>query len=226
MQPLLLLHGALGSREQFDAFIPKLKDHYELHTLDFEGHGDAGPTDSSFRIEYFAENILGYLDEHGLEQINIFGYSMGGYVALTLARDYPDRLNKIATLGTILKWDREVARRECRFLYPEKIKEKVPHFGERLRSRHGYRWEKVVNQTREMLEDMGTEPPIKSKDWEYLDTPIRIHIGDRDTTAGINETIEVYRKIPKASLCVLPASDHPISEIKQHILLSSLFDFF
>jgi len=136
MDPLLLLHGALGTKQQFDELVPRLKKHADVYRISFEGHGSAGPVSSPFRIEYFVENVLGFMDEHKLQQVNIFGYSMGGYVALALAKEYPQQVNKIATLGTILQWDQAVARKECRYLDPEKMEQKVPKFVSLLDERH------------------------------------------------------------------------------------------
>ncbi len=226
MNPLLLLHGALGSKDQFDRLIPKLEDHFELHTLNFEGHGQAGPTDSPFRIEYFSENVLGYLDEHGIEEINIFGYSMGGYVALNLAKEQPESVHKIATLGTILQWDEEVAELESSHLYSNKIKEKVPLFADQLKERHLYGWEKVVDKTRKLVQNLGEDPVIKKDDWKTIKHSIRLHVGDRDTTAGIDKTIEIYKKMDYADLAVLPKTGHPLSEVNQPVLVASLLDFF
>lgn len=226
MNPLLLLHGALGSKDQFDSLTPKLEEHFEIHTLNFEGHGQAGPTDSAFRIEYFSENVLGYLDEHDIREINIFGYSMGGYVALNLAKEQPESIHKIAILGTILQWNEEIAELESRHLYPEKIKEKVPLFADQLKERHLYGWEKVVDKTRELVQKLGEIPVIEKDDWQAIKHNIRLHVGDRDTTAGLDKTIEIYRKMDYADLAVLPKTGHPLSEVNQPVLIASLVDFF
>lgn len=224
--PLLLLHGALGSQDQFDEITDVISGDRDIYRLNFEGHGQAGPTDSPFRIEYFVENVLGFLDEHGLEAVNIFGYSMGGYIALVLAKEYPKLVNRVATLGTILQWDEEIARRECRYLDPEKIIEKVPHFAEQLNNRHPSGWQRVVDRTREMLQHLGSHPVIREQDWKELHQPIRLHVGDGDNTAGLNHTIEVYRKIDHAELCVLPGSGHPMAEVNHNILKASINNFF
>lgn len=224
--PLILLHGALGTLEQFDFLLPELKGHFEVHRLNFEGHGEAGPTDSAFRMSYFAENVLGYLDEHGIDEANFFGYSMGGYVAMVLAKTHPERVGKVATLGTILQWDEQVAERECRYLHPSKIKEKVPHFAEQLKKRHLSGWERVVNRTRDMLQYLGVNPDIKESDWGSINCPLRFHIGDRDTTAGLDATTAIYRKTENSELVVLPKTGHPIIEADKDFLILSLKQFF
>ncbi|MEL7833184.1 alpha/beta hydrolase [Fodinibius sp. Rm-B-1B1-1] len=223
---LLLLHGALGTLEQFDFLVPQLKEHFVVHRINFEGHGDAGPTDSPFRISYFAENVLGYMDEHGIEAANFFGYSMGGYVALVLAKNHPQRVKKVATLGTILQWNEKIAEQECQYLHPGKIKEKVPHFAEQLKERHLSGWERVVNNTRDMLQYLGVNPEIESEDWKHITCPLRFHIGDRDTTAGLADTAEIYQKTEKSELVVLPKTGHPITEADKDYLMLSLEKFF
>ena len=55
---LLLLHGVLGTSTQFKQLIPLLKDKYDVHTLDFEGHGSSPPQNRPFRSKHFAENVL------------------------------------------------------------------------------------------------------------------------------------------------------------------------
>lgn len=223
---LILLHGALGSLEQFDFLVPEIKEHFEVYRLNFEGHGEASPTESPFRMSYFVENVLGYMDEHSIEAANFFGYSMGGYVALGLAKNHPERVNKVATLGTILQWNEKVAERECKYLHPSKIKEKVPHFAEQLKERHLSGWERVVNNTRDMLEYLGAKPEIKLDEWKQINCPLRFHVGDRDTTAGLAETIEIYKKTEKSELVVLPKTGHPIIEVDKDFLILSLKKFF
>jgi pimeloyl-ACP methyl ester carboxylesterase len=224
--PLVLLHGALGNKQQFDNILPELKQHFDVYRLDFEGHGESGATDSPFRIDYFAENVLGLLDVHEIGKANFFGYSMGGYVALSLAKENPDRVHKIATLGTILRWDKEIAKRECGYLNPPKMKEKVPHFVEQLNERHSSGWERVVDHTREMLQHLGHNPVIKDQDWNRIDQPVRFHAGDRDTTINMEETIDIYKKMDDAELCVLPGTGHPIEGANTSVLVASLIEFF
>lgn len=223
---LILLHGALGTKEEFHELLPKLSKRFELHPLTFEGHGEERSISRPFRIDHFVENVLGYLNEKNITQTNIFGYSMGGFVALTLAKHQPDRVKKVSTLGTVLQWSKEVADRECGFLNPEVIEKKVPHFAKELKKRHPNGWKKVVHNTREMLQYLGTHPDLVERDWDNIQIPTRFHVGDRDATAGLASTIEVYTKMQEAELSVLPGTPHPFDQVNKEKLAYSLKEFY
>jgi len=225
MNPIIFLHGALGTAEQLHPLTAKLNDNDRIHRFSFEGHGEAAEKDRPFRIEYFADNTLSYMDQHEIDQADFFGYSMGGYVALYLAKYYPKRVGRVATLGTVLKWSPEKSSDETAFLDTDKIEEKVPKFARMLEEQHPEDWRKVVLKTKELLRYLGENPNIKDVEWKSINHPIRIHIGDSDATAGLNDTIQVYNVIPNAQLVVLPNSYHPIHKVDTKILAQSLNEF-
>ena len=91
---LVVLHGALGAIAQFGALIARLQGSVRIHTLDFEGHGNAPPRGRPFRIRHFADNVVEVLDRERILCADFFGYSMGGYVALQLALQAPHRVGR------------------------------------------------------------------------------------------------------------------------------------
>ena len=227
MTNLLLLHAALGARAQFDPHRAALAQDFSVHSLDFEGHGAEGPTARPFRIETFAENVVAYLDAHAIEMIDIFGYSMGGYVALYLARVLPARIGAIFTLGTKLRWDQQTAEREVRMLDARKIREKVPHFARALEERHsGAGWESVLEKTAEMMLALGTNSPLDDDDFRAIAHRVRIGVGDRDATVRAEESAGVYRLLPNAELEVFPRTGHPIERVSTSRLTASIGEFF
>lgn len=225
---LLLLHGALGARDQFALLAPCLVERFEIHSLDFEGHGSNLLPARPFRIEHFAENAHDYLMQCHLERVNIFGYSMGGYVALLLAKTHPHLVANIATLGTKFKWGKDIAAREIAFLDPQKIKTKVPQFAQTLAARHAIAgWEHVVERTREMMLDLGERGGIISpQDLASLTQRVRIMIGDRDTTVTLDESVASYRALANGELQISPNTPHPFEKVSVTQLANSLSDFF
>ncbi|TSA49473.1 MAG: alpha/beta fold hydrolase [Sphingobacteriales bacterium] len=137
--PLILLHGAIGATSQFNSFTDLLSQSFTIYTFDFEGHGQRPFNNRPFRIEHFAENLSEFIEEYQLQPADIFGYSMGGYVALYLAATRPEYIHHIYTLATKFDWDTETATKESAHLNPEKLKEKVPQFAHALELRHLHR---------------------------------------------------------------------------------------
>jgi len=226
MSSLIFLHGALGTEKQLHPLISEMHGAEHVYTLTFEGHGSEEIPDRPFRIENFAENVLRYMDEQNIDTANIFGYSMGGYVALYLAKTAPERVGKIATLGTVMTWSPEKAASETKLLNPNKIEEKVPAFAKMLDSEHPKGWKDMVLKTKDLLEHLGDHPTLSTEDFREIDHPVRIHIGDRDSTADLNETVKVYGQMKKAELSVMPATPHPIQKVDTVRLADSLDDFF
>jgi pimeloyl-ACP methyl ester carboxylesterase len=224
---LLLLHGAIGSKDQFATLVPLLSPAFDLHLLDFEGHGAAPPRSRPFSIEHFAENVLDYLEQHSIERAHIFGYSMGGYVACVLARSRPGVVASVATLGTKFYWAAEIAEREAALLDPQKIATKVPHFARTLAERHtAAPWEQVLDNTRELLRSLGQTGGLRPPDVAGIEQRVRVMIGDRDATVSMAETLDIYKALPLGELEVLPATPHQFERVPLDRLAYTLTQFF
>lgn len=213
MKHILLLHGALGSLEQFDKLQTQLSVNFIVHTFNFSGHGGLKIPKSGFSIELFATDVLNYLDEKNISSINIFGYSMGGYVALHVAAHYPERIKSIFTLATKFDWSEASTSREVKMLNPEMMEKKIPSFVEILQEVHApTEWKDVVQQTATMMQRL-SENPLVENDFEKIKIPVRLAVGDRDTMVMINETEKTYRALKLSSLLVLPNTTHPIEKV-------------
>jgi pimeloyl-ACP methyl ester carboxylesterase len=225
MQHLILLHGAIGGSEQLAPLAEKLKKQFVVHNLNFPGHGGSA-LPSHFSISGFAEFVKQYCDRQNIQQACFFGYSMGGYVAMYLASRYPGLTLKIVTLATKFHWDEETASKEVNMLQPEKIEQKLPQFAETLRQRHAPNdWKEVLKKTGSMLVEMGTDSPLKREDLAMLDFPCLVMLGDRDKMVTLEETLDVYKRLPDGQLAVLPATPHPIEGVGAETLLFMLRRF-
>ncbi|MFN7117799.1 MAG: alpha/beta fold hydrolase [Saprospiraceae bacterium] len=222
---ILFLHGALASRAQFSDLTPLLGERFDIHTLNFAGHGSF-VSEEPFSMELFIENVLHYLEKRQLENVNIFGYSMGGYVACLLAKEHPERVSKVVTLGTKFHWDIETAVNETAMLIPENIEQKVPRFAQTLMDRHGSYWQSVVQRTRELLWSLGEQGGFKLDDAAKIRQPIRLMLGDRDKTVTMEETLAIFQALPHGELEVLPNTGHPFEKASPTRLAQTLHDFF
>lgn len=214
MNKLLLLHGALGARTQFEKLSHLLKESFDVHSINFTGHGGSVIPTEPFSIQMFAGDIINWLDENNIGKINIFGYSMGGYAAMYLAKHHPEKVNKIFTLATKFEWSEEISAREVKMLDAAKIKEKVPQFAKELRSRHSpQNWETVLGKTSEMMINLGKKNELTFDDISTIECCIQIGIGDRDKMVSLEESIAAYRSLKNGELQVLPNTPHPLEQV-------------
>jgi len=224
---LLLLHGVLGTSTQFKQLIPLLKDKYDVHTLDFEGHGSSPPKNRPFRSKHFAENVLEYMKMNAVKAADIFGHSMGGHIGLYLARFYPKRIKRVFTLGTKFVWTPEIAKKENAFLDPKKLTEKVPQYAIELRGRHAAcGFEKILEKVREMNVSIGKKNELNDEDIQKINKKVRIGVGDRDYMASIEESVNVYRLLQHGELQIFPDTQHPLERVSFPNLAYSILNFF
>lgn len=211
--PLLLLHGALGSEGQMLNFKRILNERFQADVLTFSGHGKRSTEDVSFSIEQFASDVLDFMDSHKKRQVNIFGYSMGGYVALYLARFFPERVNKIMTLGTKFLWTPDAALKEVKMLDPSMLEEKVPDFVDMLKKIHGSEnWGKVVQKTASMMTRMGLQNPISDSDFVLITNPVLLTLGDLDKMVSKAETERIQGLIKGSNVLILENTVHPFEK--------------
>ena len=226
MWNLLLLHGAIGSIDQFNSLSKELSLEFLTYTFNFPGHGGEPIPQSGFSIQLFAEATLAFMDKNNLEKISIFGYSMGGYVGLYLAKNFPERIEKLFTLATKWQWTLENAERESKMLNPTIIKEKVPKYADSMLQLHGAKWEILMEKTAAMMVELGANPTFKNSDFETIETPVLVGVGDKDVMVSLDETIQVYRSLPNAQLLVMPNTTHPIDRINLRLLTCQIHSFF
>ncbi|MFZ4544135.1 MAG: alpha/beta fold hydrolase [Saprospiraceae bacterium] len=223
---LLLLHGALGSKKQFEPLKDLLSGSFEVYDLNFEGHGGRA-TDKKFSIELFSENVVQFMDENKIEKINIFGYSMGGYVALKTAINYPARIGKIITLGTKFKWDEASTLKEVGMLNPVTIEEKVPHFAAKLKDEHEpLDWKEVVKKTAEMMRGLADGKAIKDESIAAIIQSVTIGLGSEDRMVSISESEQTANLLPNGKFMVLHGEPHPFEKVNTDQLCAWIRELF
>jgi len=220
MKHLLLLHGAAGAKDQFEPIIPSLSGVYQVHAINFSGHGGENSRASTFSIALFAQDVLHYMAVKQLETVDIFGYSMGGYVALYIARYYPEKIGKIITLASKLHWDEAIAAKEIKLLNAATIQQKVPAFAQQLAARHGSQhWETVLEKVSNMLLELGNANTLQLHDYNHITHPVLLLLGDRDKMVSMDETVAVFKQFPYAQMAVLPGTPHPIEQVNVPVLV-------
>lgn len=225
MKNLLLLHGALGHTDLFNPYLEEMSKHFTIHTFLFSGHGKTQLPENGITVEKYTEELINYLEQNNLENVDILGHSMGGYVALYGALQYPGKINSVMTLGTKFNWTEEQALRESKMLDPEVILSKIPKYAEQLENQHGTKWKQLLPSIAGMMISLGKNPPLNEKSLSMTDIPVQIMVGDLDQMVSIEESINAFRSIPNAKLAILPDTKHPLERVRPNLLLGLMKDF-
>lgn len=213
MKDLILLHGALGHPDQFNLLIAPLKEYFTIHTLLFLGHGDHH-REENFTIDDLVEQLNEFIFQKKIEQPLVFGYSMGGFVALSHALKYPKVIASIMTLATKFKWNEEIALKETHFLNPSVIEDKVPKYAQQLANIHGdSSWKNLLLQTAEMMLDIGRYSSLKEAALSKIEIPVQVMVGDQDKMVSIEETEWAFKQLPNSRMVVLPHTFHPFEKV-------------
>jgi pimeloyl-ACP methyl ester carboxylesterase len=214
MRPILLLHGALGSKSQLDPLQKALEAcGYRVYAMNFSGHSGQA-FENGFGIETFSQDVLHFLNEKELEQVDIFGYSMGGYVALWFAHVYPHRVGKIIALGTKFDWSPESAEKEIRKVDPDKIEEKIPAFARILEHRHlPNDWKELLYKTGDMMLKLGNRPLLTFEILQTIKHDVLILLGDLDDMADLMHSKKVAEALPHGKFSALEKTPHPIERV-------------
>lgn len=221
MKPkLLLLHGALGSKKQFNTIEKELEQHFDIHIINFEGHG-GDDSSKDFSIDLFTSNVIDYLNTNSIEKIDVFGYSMGGYVALNVATKIPERIGRIIILGTKFDWNLESAAKEVKMLNPKKIEEKIPQFAEKLKKDHYPQdWKQIMKKTADMMLGMGQGKKIVDEDFKKIEHQVTLGVGNQDNMVSFKESEYIANLLPNSKLIQLEGVKHPIDTISKEKLIN------
>lgn len=226
--PLLLLHGGMGSIEDFALCIPGLAKNFRVIAVDSPGQGRSELADS-LSYELMAEYMSHLIDQLKLDSAYAMGWSDGGNTALILGHNRPDKIKKVVVSGanytlkgypSILNdttdWESEINSPEFAVQFKDGIDQYLS-FCPTPRD-----WRKVLIDLNKMWrQEIYFSPEVLTG----LEIPVMIVLGDKDTVT-LEHGIEMYRMIRGSRFCVLPATSHRVFHEKAPLINQIAIDFF
>jgi pimeloyl-ACP methyl ester carboxylesterase len=117
---VLLLHGLGATKASFYDTAAALSRGYRVHALDLPGFGSSSkPATAPYNPAYFAESVLGVMDQLGVERAHVVGNSLGGRVAIEVGLRAPERVHGLALLCPAVAFIRRGLHPVVRLLRPE-----------------------------------------------------------------------------------------------------------
>lgn len=204
-EPLLVLHGYLGSSQDWAVLPAEWREQFQLIAPDLRGHGRSSNPLSIFRHDESARDMIALLDHLGIGSFKGLGVSGGGNVLLHLATRQPDRVKTMVLVSATSYFPAQA--RPLMRAYPSNVPDDQR---EVLRRRHPG----GELQLRALLagavafaesyDDMNLTPPLLST----IQARTLIVQGDRDPFYPVEISVEMARAIPRSSLWIVPDAGH------------------
>jgi len=213
--PIVFLHGGLS---YFDsAFVKQLAYFSTFRTvigIDQRGHGHSPDNDQAFSYRQMADDTAALLKMLDVGPVDVVGHSDGGNVGLLLARHYPQLVRRLVISGANARGDydgvlaylrfRMMSNREFAAAVPPGTRERYA----RVSPDGTQHWTTVLAKTQDLW---GTRVVLSPADLAAIQAPVRVMAGDHDVIS-LEQTAEIYRGLPHADLCILPATGHATME--------------
>jgi 3-oxoadipate enol-lactonase len=99
-EPLVLVHGLAYDRYGWGRFPDLLAERFRVVLIDNRGVGESDAPEGPYAVAQMAADVVAVLDDAGIERTNLFGVSLGGFIAQEVALTYPGRLAKLVLAST------------------------------------------------------------------------------------------------------------------------------
>ena len=152
----------------------------------------------------------------------VFGYSMGGYVALYAYLHFNLPLAGLITLGTKYDWNPDSSQTEAGRLNPEKIEEQFPDWAAKLSNAHGPYWKNLMRKTADMMLELGKQPLLNKVNLSLVNFPVCVMRGEKDKMVSLAESKSMTAAMPYAVYEELPNQPHPIDRLDAALLASCI----
>lgn len=217
-EPVVLVHGLGASAEDWRNLAPYLaKAGFRVLMPDLLGYGRSPrPADFSYSVRDEAGLVLGFMDALGLKQVDLGGWSMGGWIVQIVAGQAPERVRRLmlfdsAGLYAAPDWDthlftpttaKQLAQLQ-NLLTPHP--DAIPGFVSRdiLRVTRQRGW--VVQRA---MASMLTGRDVTDSLLPQLKMPVLIAWGSEDRTLPVDQAQKMHRLMPQSQLDVVAGCGH------------------
>ncbi len=214
-EPLVLLHGAHMNIETMGRIVPMLAQTHRVYALELQGHGRTTDIDRPITYENLADDVAAFMDAVALTKADVFGYSMGGGVALQVGIRHPGKVDQLIVASA--PYDASGWQPAYQELIPQMTPEMFAQFEED--------WRKLSPNPEgfaafiDKMIALEHEPIAWGAEVAALKAPTLLIAGDADVVT-LEQTVAMFRllgggvmgdmgvPLPASRLAILPATSH------------------
>jgi pimeloyl-ACP methyl ester carboxylesterase len=211
--PLIMMHGWGQNLRALQPMAELLADKAQIHVLDLPGFGKTPPPPEDWNTTQYADRVLAYLDEQGIDRTDLLGHSFGGRVSMRLAHKYPDRVRSIIMINSGGLQRQRTFQQQLRGKWIKTMRNafKVsPVNRQELLNWHSQKYGSRDYLNAGVLQ--GTLVKTVSEDVteivKQIQAPVLLLWGEADTETPVEMAHRYHSLFPKSELITVPRRDH------------------
>lgn len=215
--PVVLLHGGLTDTRDFAGNLGTLATRFRLYLPERRGHGHTADVEGPITLELMAQDTAAFLDKIVGGSAHLVGYSAGAAVALRVALDRPDLVDRLVLISCAFHRDGMVVLPSADAKPPPQL---VAAYAEV--SPDGAEHFPVV--VAKIARTVAEEPGMAAADLSAATCRTLVMAGDDDIVT-LDHTLELYRGLPNGELTIIPRASHLLLFEKPELCTSLVTDF-
>lgn len=206
-KPFVLLHGGVyGYIDEFEPFIGKLADDYQVICIATRGHGKSEIGKAAFTWEQRADDAFQVIRSITRDSVMLLGFSDGGFSAYKLAALHPALVKRMIVIGASDR-GKTVQREKFSYSSASLLSGSKEFFKGRLSLMpQPDRWDEAL----EKLNHLYNDENLSAETFEKIQCPVLLMSGDRDKYHTVEGMIAVYKSIKNAQLSFIPGCGHVV----------------
>jgi pimeloyl-ACP methyl ester carboxylesterase len=223
-RPVILLHGSLGSSDDWGFETPMLDKNHKVIVVDSRGRGRSTMSAAPLTLEVESSDVVALMDFLKIPRASIIGWSEGGDIGLYLAIHHPDRIEKLVAFGANYSVS----------TYPQMpLSPSMKTMGVRYMTKAKATYVRLsptpgkFAELLKALDQDSTEPELKPADLAKIKAPTVIADGQYEQFITRKETETLAHLIPGAKLVIMPNVSHggPLQDpVRFHKIVIKLLD--
>lgn len=210
---IVMLHGGFGSCETFNAITPALAPHYRLIGIDSRGQGASTMGDAPLSYARLQQDVEAITRQMGLSRYSVIGFSDGGILALRLAANPANPIDRIISIGG--HWQlaaddptRATFAKISTAFWKKYFPEEYAHYHEVSPAPD---FDTLVERIRTLWLD-DTEDGYPGEQVRNIHVPLLAIHGEDDPVVLRSNPLELVERVDGARLLWLPFTGHAIHE--------------
>ncbi|OZM56204.1 hypothetical protein CIB95_13905 [Lottiidibacillus patelloidae] len=229
---IILIHGFLSSIFSFRKLMPLLTEHFHVYAIDLPPFGKSEKSRSFFySFSTYSKLVASFCAKKKLSKVNIVGHSLGGQIAMHVAKTYPDLVNKLVLLcssGYITRPSRKMLAASYIPFFKWYMKRKLAESGIRGNLMNVVYDKKIVNEELELgyvepfLDEAifdallvmyrKLENHLISNELNQITTETLLIWGKEDRVTPLSVGKRLHKDLPNSKLIVYEKAGHLIPE--------------